>query len=274
MPPSCRFATASRGYIGFPAHRYRTHGPDRASHAGGSDLGGYTSAKERHSVGRTTPPNADTREARTIVPLHPIAGDMIAVVRGLIARLKLPWLLRHHHRLPVLALFALLNGLMSIAVMALLALVTGSPFIFPSLGPSAFLFFYTPTSPAASPRSAILGHGIGVAAGYLSLALTGLTFAEPALTTGVTLPRVIAAALSLGLTAAAMVLLRAPHPPAGATTLIVALGLLTRPLHLLILMAAVVLLTAQAFVINRLAGVPYPAWGYPAEPPDVLHARH
>jgi CBS-domain-containing membrane protein len=259
--------------ISFPTDGYGTHGPDCASHAGGTNLEAPTSAKERLLVARTTPPNADARETRVTSPLHPIAGDMIAVVQGLVARLKLPWLLRHHQRLPVLALFAFLNGLISIAVMSLLALVTGSPFIFPSLGPSAFLFFYTPTSPAASPRSAILGHGIGVAAGYLSLALTGLTFAGPALTTGVTLPRVIAAALSLGLTAATMVLVRAPHPPAGATTLIVALGLLTRPVHLLILMAAVVLLTAQAFVINRLAGVPYPVWGYPAEPPDVLHAR-
>ena len=71
---------------------------------------------------------------------------------------------------------------------------------------------------------------------------------------------ILAAALSLGLTAGLMVLLRAPHPPAGATTLIISLGILTKPWQLVILMGAVVLLTAQALVINRLASIPYPLW--------------
>lgn len=60
-----------------------------------------------------------------------------------------------------------------------------------------------------------------------------------------------------------MILLRAPHPPAGATTLIVSLGILTAPWQLAVLMLAVVLLTVQAFVINRLAGIPYPLWSAP-----------
>jgi CBS domain-containing membrane protein len=57
-----------------------------------------------------------------------------------------------------------------------------------------------------------------------------------------------------------MVIARVPHPPAGATTLIVSLGILREPDQLLILMVAVVLLVAQGFLINRLAGIPYPVW--------------
>ena len=144
--------------------------------------------------------------------------------------------------------------------MAALALLTHNPFIFPSLGPTAFLFFYTPTAPAASPRNTLIGHAIGVVAGYLSLVVTGLTLAGPALAVGVTWPRVLAAALSLGCTAGLMVLLRAPHPPAGATTLIISLGILTKPGQLVLLMIAVALLTLQALTINRLAGIPYPLW--------------
>ncbi len=83
---------------------------------------------------------------------------------------------------------------------------------------------------------------------------------------GVTWPRVIAAALSLGLTSGLMVLLKSPHPPAGATTLIISLGILTQPWQLLLLMVAVVLLTLQALVINRLAGIPYPLWAPVREP--------
>ena len=54
---------------------------------------------------------------------------------------------------PLLALFSFVNGCISIGLMSLAALVTGAPLIFPSLGPTAFLFFYTPTAPAASPRN-------------------------------------------------------------------------------------------------------------------------
>src|SRR5437588_11479968 len=161
---------------------------------------------------------------------------MSDILRGILTRARLPWLLQHYSRVPVLAFFSLINGFISIGLMSVLAVITHSPFIFPSLGPTAFLFFYTPTHPSASPRNTIIGHAIGVLAGYLSLVITNLTMAGPALQVGVTWPRVAAAGLSLGLTAGLMVLLRAPHPPAGATTLIVSLGILRQPWQLFLLM--------------------------------------
>jgi CBS domain-containing membrane protein len=228
--------------------------------------------EERHAQANQEPETASREPARLpetpatprkryqIDREHPLGGEMSDILRGIIVRARLPWLLEHYARTPVLALFSFLNGCISIGIMAGLALVTGSPFIFPSLGPTAFLFFYTPTAPTASPRNTLYGHGIGVLAGYFSLVVTGLTTAGPALAVGVTGPRVAAAALSLGLTAGLMVLLRAPHPPAGATTLIISLGILTKPIQLVILMGAVVLLILQALIINRLAGIPYPLW--------------
>lgn len=215
---------------------------------------------EQHASGAPPRP-AYGRIDRT----HPLGGEMSEVVSGLFSRLRLPWLTEHYARIPVLALFSLVNGFLSIGLMSMLALVTGTPLIFPSLGPTAFLFFYTPTAPSASPRNTIIGHAIGVLAGYTSLLLTGLTTAGPALAVGVTWPRVIAAALSLGLTAGLMVLARSPHPPAGATTLIISLGILTRPWQLALLMGAVILLTIQALTINRLAGIAYPLWSPPSE---------
>jgi CBS-domain-containing membrane protein len=191
---------------------------------------------------------------------HPIGGEMYDIVRGLIKRTHLSWLEQHHARTPVLALFSFINGCISIALLAAVALFAQSPFIFPSLGPTAFLFFYTPTQPSASPRNTIIGHAIGVVTGYLSLVVTGLTTAGPALVVGITWPRVIAAGLSLGLCAGLMVLLKSPHPPAGATTLIISLGILTKPFQLGVLMIAVILLTLLAILINRLAGIPYPLW--------------
>ncbi|HEU4584334.1 MAG TPA: HPP family protein, partial [Gemmatimonadaceae bacterium] len=154
-------------------------------------------------------------------PTGPIGGQLTHVLRGLLLRLRLTYLAERYDSTIVLAVFSLVNGFVSIALMATVALVSGQPFIFPSLGPTAFLFFYTPLAPAASPRNAVIGHLIGALAGWVSLAAFGLLHAGPAVGGGVTAARVGAAALSLGLTSGMMVLLRAPHPPAGATTLIV-----------------------------------------------------
>jgi CBS domain-containing membrane protein len=96
---------------------------------------------------------------------------------------------------------------------------------------------------------------------YSFLVVTGLTTAGPAIANGVTWPRVIAAALSLGLTAGLMILFRATHAPAGATTLIISLGILTQPWQLVVLMVAIILLT-----LHRLFGMPFPLWSPPAAP--------
>lgn len=185
---------------------------------------------------------------------------MAAIVSGLAERARLPALVQRHDSTAVLGLFAFVNGVIAIAIMSCVALITGAPFIFPSLGPTAFLLFYTPILPASSPRNCLIGHGIGAAAGYISLVLFGLTDNAPALVEGVAWNRVGAAALSLGLTSGVMVWARAPHPPAGATTLIVSLGILREPADLVVLMVAVVLLVVQAYVINHLAGIDYPLW--------------
>ena len=193
----------------------------------------------------------------------PVGGDLAAVLFGVARRFQLPALEARHSKIWVLGLFAFVNGLVSIAIMAAVAVVTGAPFIFPSLGPTAFLLFYGPTTPAASPRNTLGGHLIGCVAGYVSLTLFGLTARGPALAVGVDWANVGAAALSLALTSGAMVWCRVPHPPAGATTLIVSLGILREPWQLGVLMLAVFLLVVQGFIINRLAGIDYPLWSKP-----------
>jgi CBS domain-containing membrane protein len=148
-----------------------------------------------------------------------------------------------------------INCCLCICLMAGLAFIFHSPFIFPSLGPTAFLFFYKPTDPSSSPRNTLIGHSIATLAGYFSLVVTGLTAAGPVFAVGVTWPRIIAIGLSLGLTVGLMTLLHAPHPPATSTVLIVSLGTLTKPWQLIVLMFAVILLTMQASIINHLAGI-------------------
>ncbi|WP_246843388.1 HPP family protein [Allokutzneria sp. NRRL B-24872] len=150
------------------------------------------------------------------------------------------------------ALYCGAASFVAIAVIAVLAMATGEPLLFPSLGPTAFLIFTRPAPPTASPRNTVLGHLIGVGAGWLGLAVCGLLNTPPDLAHA-DWARVGAAAIALGLTCGLMPLLGVPHPPAGATTLIVALGLLRTPEQLAVLMTGVVLITLLGVVINRLA---------------------
>ncbi len=199
-------------------------------------------------------------------PLHLLDA---AHVRGLLERLRLTRLLGRFEERLVWAAFMFINGFITIALLAATAMVTRIPFIFPSLGPTAFLLFFTPNLPTASPRHTVYGHAIGIFCGYGALWLMHLQHAPPALVTGVDVHRVIAAALSLAATGALMILLKAAHPPAGATTLIISLGIVTRPFYLVIIEVAVVLLCLQAIVINRLAGLDYPLWARRTPPPNA-----
>lgn len=80
------------------------------------------------------------------------AGErMYAVVSGLLRRMQLPGLEERHNPSLVLGLFSFANGCIAIAIMTTVALLSGEEFIFPSLGPTAFLFFYSPLEPSASP---------------------------------------------------------------------------------------------------------------------------
>jgi CBS domain-containing membrane protein len=150
--------------------------------------------------------------------------------------------------------------LLALAVSGLAAYLFKEPLLFPSLGPTAFLFFEYPLGAGASPRNTLIGHLVAVLAGALSLAIFGLLDHPSILQEGVTLARIGAATLSMALTGAVLLLLKSSHPPAGASVLIVSLGLLQTPLEMIMLMSGVLLLTVVAWLINRAAGVPVPVW--------------
>ncbi|QYJ15780.1 hypothetical protein Rxycam_01608 [Rubrobacter xylanophilus DSM 9941] len=159
------------------------------------------------------------------------------------------------------AFYAFCAGFVAIAASGGAAYLLKQPLLFPSLGPTAFLFFETPLAEISTPRNTMIGHLVAAGSGYASLAVFGLLDAPGVLQAGVGLARIGAAALSVALTSALLLLLRSPHPPAGATTLIVSLGLLSTPHELGMLALGAALLTAVGWAINRAAGVPVPVWG-------------
>jgi CBS domain-containing membrane protein len=172
------------------------------------------------------------------------------------------------------ALFMFVNGFISIAILCALAKLFQTPFIFPTLGAVAFLVFFSPIAPSASPRNALCGNAIALACGLAALWVTGLQHAAPAIVADLSWTRILAVALSLATTGALMILLNVPHPPAAGTALVVGLGIVSKPEYLLVLEAGVALLVAQAIVINRLTGVRYPLWAGIPTPKIGAHARH
>lgn len=127
---------------------------------------------------------------------------------------------------------------------ALTAWSTGSPFIFPSLGPSAFSLVIDGEG-EADGRRVIGGHLIGVAGGLLAYHLIAPGLTLTALPPVLSLPLFRLAAsgvVSVALTSAGMLAADARHPPACATTLIVSLGLLATLRDAFFIMLAVTLM--------------------------------
>ncbi len=101
------------------------------------------------------------------------------------------------------------------------------PWLFPSLGPTAFIQTHRPRSNVARFYNTVVGHLIGIAAGFACVALAGASQVLPVAEAGhALLPRVWASALAVALTMLGQLLLRAYHPPAAATTLIISLGVI------------------------------------------------
>ena len=156
----------------------------------------------------------------------------------------------------------MLGGAGAVTLLALLGLATGDPFVYPPIGASAFLIFSMPEVPSAAPRNAIGGQVCGVAGGAGALAAFGLLHHRGGVA-DMSGARAGAIGVSLLLATALMLLFKVSHPAAGATALMISLGIVTSPGEWLELLGAVVLLCAMGVVVNRWAGITYPLWSPP-----------
>lgn len=103
--------------------------------------------------------------------------------------------------------------------------------------------------------------------GYAALAIFGLARDPSSMLEGVTIARLCAATFAVAVTGALLVLLDATHVPAGATTLLVALGVVHRAIDLVYVFAGVVLICVAGWILNHLAGIPSPLWSVHAPRP-------
>ena len=112
-----------------------------------------------------------------------------------------------------------------------------------------------PAPPAAQWRNLLIGHGVGLLSGLAGLLLFGLRSHPGAFVEGVSAPRVAATAVAVAMTAGVLVGLGRPHPPAGATSLIVSLGVLRTNRDLVVLALAVVVLAAVLEALRAAAAL-------------------
>ncbi|MFG2834014.1 HPP family protein [Streptomyces zaomyceticus] len=141
----------------------------------------------------------------------------------------------------------------SAATAALLALVAigavlHEPVLIPPLAASAALVHCAPALPLAQPRSVVVGHLLGAAAGYaVAVVSHGSAWA---------------AALAAGVTLALTTLARTPHSPACATAVVIVLQEPAPARFLPLLFGSTVLLVLTAYTASRVrrAAPKYPVY--------------
>jgi hypothetical protein len=152
------------------------------------------------------------------------------------------------------AWYAAILSLAVLAAAGAVGILTRMPWLFPSLGPTVMLFFESPREPAARPLNTLVGHGVGIASGWLCLVAFGLRGHPAAPTAGLSPRYVAAAAVSVAVTTLVLTWIKLPHPPAGASTLIVSLGIIATGPRIAAMAGAVVLITAASWGANLLLG--------------------
>lgn len=169
------------------------------------------------------------------------------------------------------SLIAAIHGGLAILTIGFFAWMTDLPLMFPALGPTAFILFATPTAVSAAPRSVILGHFSGMASGWLVCHLVSTLAGGPVSVETGGWSVILSASLSLAITCGLLVRLSCVHPPACASSLVVALGAVADWRILLLMGLAVVWMTVQAVAVSRFTGVRVPTWSpvaaTDAEPP-------
>ncbi|HZZ39998.1 MAG TPA: HPP family protein [Acidobacteriaceae bacterium] len=142
------------------------------------------------------------------------------------------------------------------AFLLLIAALAGwlcrQPLIFASLGPTAYELIETPHRRSARPYCIFVGHLIGVGSAFLSLFVTDAWHVPVVSGNGVPIDRVWAVVLAAALTTFATLLLHASQPAAIATAVLIAAGVLQRPIDAAVIMGAVVLMMLVGEPLRRL----------------------
>ena len=151
------------------------------------------------------------------------------------------------------SIWAPVMGGFLILIAGVIGLIAGQPWLFPSLGPTAYLQVETPELKSAHFYNTIVGHYVGIAAGLIGIAIFSLWNTPSVLVSHQLLPAWVGAAtVAIFLTVIINMFLRSSHPPAGATTLLVALGAFRTPSQISALVAGVLIIAVVGEILRRI----------------------
>jgi hypothetical protein len=139
-------------------------------------------------------------------------------------------------------------------VLALAAIgwATRQPLIFASLGPTAYELVEQPQARSARAYNIIVGHLIGVGAGFLALYLFNAWNEPNVILVGVvSTGRLWAVAIAATLTTLVTLVLKAGQPAALATTLLISLGSMQTRRDAITIIAGVLIITAIGEPVRR-----------------------
>lgn len=127
------------------------------------------------------------------------------------------------------------------------------PFIFASMGPTAYEMIEQPQLKSARPYNVIVGHVAGLGCAWLALWICAAAASPKVATAGfVAGPRLWAALLSVVLTTLITLVLRASQPASLSTTLLVSLGSMQTARDAAAIVIAVLILAAAGEPLRRL----------------------
>jgi CBS-domain-containing membrane protein len=166
----------------------------------------------------------------------------------------------HHdkyHSSKRLQLIQILIGSLMVIIPGSLATLMQLPILFASIGPTAIIVVHEPHRRRAFPVALVLGHAVGTIAGLFALLVFGLYGAPSVITEGFTWQRVGATSVAIAITTSFSEGTRFYHPPAGATTLLISLGLVSTPIQIFSLAIGIGIITAitvvyRAFLLKYL----------------------
>lgn len=127
-------------------------------------------------------------------------------------------------------------------VAAVIAWLTHRPFIFASLGPTAYELVETPERKSARPYNVMVGHLVAVLTGFLALWATN-AWSSPGISQDtIGWRRIAAVVLASAGTVVVTLLMKATQPAALSTTLLISLGLMQKWQDGIVIMGGVLLM--------------------------------
>jgi hypothetical protein len=161
----------------------------------------------------------------TSMPAYPTPAVLRATA-GAPSFAKLTAMLRGGSIAQVLdTLWVPLVSAMLIVLVGAIGTWTRQPWLFASLGPTILMVAANPGHETTNFRAIVVGHIAAIACAYLALLMLNATGSASMLATRVVpFPRIWASAAALAMLAIVTPQLKAFHPPAAATALLVTLG--------------------------------------------------